>query len=151
VGAASTGDHMLGAAERGEFGLKCAHLGPENELAMAENTGDRGIDRDTKTSALRTNVNKRNRRRIGSKIHQTVRVKQPRRSTCDRARPFPLRGRDLGGTSGETLRRDLEAGHTFLAGHGRRRTGADRTQECEQFRTKRLRMADRKMPPPLTS
>jgi hypothetical protein len=51
---------MLGAAEGGEFGLKCTHLGAQNELAMVENTGDRGIDRDTKASALRTNVNKRN-------------------------------------------------------------------------------------------
>jgi hypothetical protein len=51
---------MLGAAEGGEFGLKCTHLGPQDELAMVENTGDRGIDRATKTSALRTNVNKRN-------------------------------------------------------------------------------------------
>jgi hypothetical protein len=66
---------MLGAAEGGEFDLKCTHLGPQNELAMVENTGDRGIDRGTKTSALRTNVNKRNWRRIGSKIHQTVRDK----------------------------------------------------------------------------
>jgi hypothetical protein len=51
---------MLGAAEGSEFGLKCTHLWPENELAMTENTGDRGIDRNTKTSPLRSNVNKRN-------------------------------------------------------------------------------------------
>ena len=57
---------MFGAAEGGQLGLEGAHFRTEDELAVIEHAGNRGIDGTAETAALRGHVDERNNRRIGS-------------------------------------------------------------------------------------
>ena len=59
IGAAGAGDGVARAAERREVGFDRVHLGPEDELAMAEHARDRIVDRAAEPAALGGNVNER--------------------------------------------------------------------------------------------
>src|SRR3954463_9804976 len=68
-------------------------------------------------------------------------------STRDAARTLSGRGRGRGPRRRfQALRRDLEAGDTFVAGDRRRLDVAHGLEERDQLGAERLVMADRKMP-----
>ena len=92
VGAARATHRMARAAERGQRGFESAHLGSENELAMAEHARDRLVDGSPEATALRGNVDERNRRGIeaGALIHRGHRI--DRAGKADRRQPVSRRG-----------------------------------------------------------
>ena len=52
---------MAGAAERRKLGLKRAHFGAEDKLAMGQHARDRVIDGAAEVAALRGDIDERDR------------------------------------------------------------------------------------------